>query len=91
LFNKVIGINHGCVYSPLLGIKEVVAEDMRWVAAEGNPMVEVAAGQLVYKSARHLEPDSPSNTYIAYRHCRIASGLPIRLQRPGHLPLPFPE
>ena len=82
-----------------MGIKEVVAEDMRWPAAEDirqmtaerTPVVEVAAGQLVYKSARHLEPDSPSHTYIAYRHCRIASGLPIGLHRTGHLPLRFPE
>jgi hypothetical protein len=77
--------------SPFVGIKEVVVEDMHWMVADRNPAVEeVAAGQLVYRFPRHLEPDSPSNTYIAYRHCRIASGLPIRLQRPGHFPLRFP-
>jgi hypothetical protein len=82
-----------------MGIKEVVAEDMRWPAAEDirqmtaerTPVVEVAAGQLVYRSARYLGPDSPSHTCIAYRHCRIASELPIGLQRPGQLPFRFPE
>jgi hypothetical protein len=84
--------------SPFVGIKAAaagdmcrpVAEDMHWMVAECNPAVEEAAGQLVDRSARHLEPDSPSNTYIANRHCHIASGLPIWLQRPGHLPLRFP-
>ena len=82
-----------------MGIKEVVAgdmlrpaaEDIRQMAAERTPVVEVAAGQLVCRSARRLGPDSPSHTYIAYRHCHIASGLPIGLQRPGQLPLRFPE
>jgi hypothetical protein len=52
LFSKVIGINHACVCPPSMGIKEVVAEDMRWPAAEDirqmtaerTPVVEVAAG-----------------------------------------------
>jgi len=72
-------------------MRQPVAEDMHWMAAERNPVVEEAEGQLFYRSARHLGPGSPSHTCIAHRHCHIASGLPIGLQRPGHLPLRFPE
>ena len=63
------------------GMYQPVGEDMHWMAEEHNPVVEVAAGQPVYKSARHQGPDSPSHTYIANRHCHIASEPPFRLQR----------
>ena len=63
------------------GMYQPVAEDMHWMAVECNPAVEAAAGQPVYRSSPHLEPDSPSHTYIANRHYHTASGLPFRLQR----------
>ena len=47
-------------------------EDMRWKATG-------AEEEQLYKSV-HLGPDSPSYTYIACRHCHIASGGPIRIQ-----------
>ena len=85
--------------SPFVGIKAAaagdmcrpVAEDMHWMVAERNPAVEEAAGQLVYRSSRHLEPDSPSHTYIANRHCHIASGLPFRLHRTDQFLLQSPQ
>ena len=74
--------------SSVIWIRQEVAEEdihrpmgeemCRPMAAECHPGGE---GQLVSGSARRLEPDSPSHTYIACRHCRIASGLSIRLHK----------
>ena len=68
---------------PLIGINEM--------AAKCNPAVEEVEDKLVYRFPQHLEPDSPSHTYIAHRHCHIVSGPPIPLQTTDQFPLQFPQ